>query len=90
MDKDSNSKIEEFTTVISKAEAAKLKAERDRKSDPDTIQRNVEICDLRKQDPKKWSHRMIGRKYALTPQAVAKILKEESKWRQLGAQAPTN
>jgi hypothetical protein len=65
---------------------AELKEQRDRKSDPDTVRRNVEICDLRKQDKRKWSYGMLGRKFDLTKQAIKKVLAEEAKWRRLTTQ----
>jgi hypothetical protein len=54
--------MHEYDRIISEREAAKLKEQRDRKSDPETIRRNVEICNLRKQDHKKWSHGKLARK----------------------------
>jgi hypothetical protein len=66
---------------------AQVKEKRDRKSDPETIRRNVEICDLRKQDPKKWSYRRLARQFKITPQAIGLILKGETKWRRLAGGA---
>jgi hypothetical protein len=59
------------------------KAARDRPSDPETIKRNVEICDLRKQDQKKWSFGRLAKKFDVARQSIANILKEEEKWRKL-------
>jgi hypothetical protein len=78
--------METYNKEIYELAAAKLKEQRDRKSDPEIVRRNVEICDLRKQDPKKWSYGMLGKKYDMTKQAIKAILKEESKWRRLTAQ----
>ena len=50
---------------------------RNRRSSPETIRRNVEICDLRKQNPSKWSYGRLGKKVGLTKQAIKKILDEE-------------
>ncbi len=71
---------------ISAMEREQLKEQRDRKSRPETIKRNVEICDLRKTDPKKWSLGMLGKKFHITKQAIKKILEEESKWRRLAVE----
>jgi hypothetical protein len=79
--------MEGYNRVIGEREQAKLKKQRDRKSDSETVRRNVEICDLRKRDPKKWSLAMLGRKFDLSKQAVKRILDEESKWRRLAAQS---
>lgn len=68
---------------LSKLAEAKLKGQRDRKSDPGVIRRNVEICDLKRANAKLWSHRRLGKKYELSPQAISLILKEEAKWRQM-------
>ena len=61
---------------------------RKRKSAIDTIRQNVEICDLRRKDSKTWSMPRLGRKFDMTRQSVAKILKDEAKWRQLFAKLP--
>lgn len=75
---------------IAELERAELKEKRDRKSDPETIHRNVKICDLRKQDRKKWSLSRLAKNFDMTTRAITKILSEEAKWRRLGAkQEPT-
>jgi hypothetical protein len=56
---------------------------RNRRSDPETIRRNVEICDLRKQDRKLWSLGRLAGKYGVTKRAISFVLEEEDKWRQL-------
>ncbi len=63
----------------------RLKTARDRKSKPETIRRNVEICDLRLKDAKTWTQGKLAKKYKLTPQGIRKILAEDTKWRQLAA-----
>jgi hypothetical protein len=73
----------QYAEAVGKAESAKLKDQRDRKPDPETIQRNVEICDLRKSDPKKWSQNRLARKFDVTRQYVQRVLKEEGEWRKL-------
>jgi hypothetical protein len=74
-----------YNQSISELEKAKLKEARDRKSDPETVRRNVEICNLRKQDPKKWSLGRLAKKYEMAKQSIRKILEEETKWRRLEA-----
>jgi hypothetical protein len=76
-------RMEEYEESISELERAKLKERRDRKSDPATVRRNVEICDLRRRDQAKWSLGRLGKKYGMTKQSVKKILAEETKWRRL-------
>jgi hypothetical protein len=72
-----------YNREISELERAKLKEARDRKPDPETVRRNVEICNLRKQDPAKWSLGQLAKKYEMTKQSIKKIIEEESKWRRL-------
>lgn len=68
----------------------RMKSSRDRKSNPATIRRNVEICDLRTKDAKTWTQGKLAKKYKLSPQAIRKILSEETKWRQLATALSTN
>jgi hypothetical protein len=77
--------IEEYEASYTELAEAQLKEKRDRKSAPGTVRRNVEICDLRKQDPKKWSLGMLGKRFKLTRQTVKRILEDEAKWRRLAA-----
>ncbi len=67
-----------------------LKAERDRKSDPNIVRRNVKLCDLRKKDPRTWSYGKLARHFDIKRPTVRKILGEEQKWRQLGSALGTN
>jgi hypothetical protein len=67
-----------------------LKRKRDRKSNPKTILRNVEICDLRKKNRKHWSLGRLAKKYTVSTRAITKVLSEEEKWRTLAAQLGTN
>lgn len=76
----SRRRAEEFEEMR-RLERATLKEGRDRKPDPETIVRNVEICDLRKGDPKKWSHSRLAKKFGVTTRAIRKILADELKWR---------
>lgn len=66
------------------------KGRRDRKSKPSTIKRNVEVCDLRLSNKKLWTQGRLSKKFKITPQAIRKILSEETKWRQLAAELSTN
>jgi hypothetical protein len=70
-------------------EAEKLKAKRDRKSDPETIRKNIEICDLRLKDPKRWSLGRLASKFEVSKRAISKVLEDESKWRRLSAKLGT-
>ena len=56
-----------------------------RKSSQDIIRRNVEICDLRKQNEAYWSHGQLVLKYGLKRQTISRILKQETKWRYLAS-----
>lgn len=52
------------------------------------IRRNLEILDLRKKDPKRWSHTLLGDKFGLKRQTIHVILKEAKMWRSLAAALP--
>ncbi len=69
--------------VILREEIAHRKRQRDRKSDPAIIRRNLEICGLRKQDPKKWSLKALAKKYRKSFRTITLVLGEEDKWREL-------
>jgi hypothetical protein len=56
---------------------------RNRASSPKTVCRNVEICDKREQDKKKWTLGKLAKDYKMTRQSVVNILKDEAKWRRL-------
>lgn len=59
-----------------------------RRSSPATIRRNVQICDLRKQDVKKWTFGTLAMKFKVKRQTILRILDEEQKWRDLHSQLP--
>jgi hypothetical protein len=88
--KEFNRVTNEFTNSIQEKEVAKLKAARDRKPDPKTIIRNVEICDLRTKDKKTWTQGRLAKKYGITARAIRKILEEERNWRTLANKLRTN
>jgi hypothetical protein len=69
---------------------AKHKKERDRKSDPEKVKRNVEICDLRNQDKKKWSHGRLAKKFKTSPPNIRLILADEAHWRREAARLSSN
>jgi hypothetical protein len=81
---------EDAAREVSALEKERVKADRDRKSDPETVRRNVEICDLRKQNPRLWTQGKLAKRYAIKPQTVRGILKEEEKWRRLAAELSGN
>jgi hypothetical protein len=72
------------------AEAAEFKHKRNRKSSPDTVRRNIEICDLRKDNPKHWSHGRLAKKFDVTDRMIRSVLKQEQKWRRLAIQMRIN
>jgi hypothetical protein len=55
---------------------------RNRKSAPETIRRNVEICNLRDKDPRTWSLRRLARKYHIKWQSIQRIVKNCQHWRE--------
>jgi hypothetical protein len=77
--------MEDYNRAIGELERAKLKDARDRKSDPETIKRYLELLDLRKKDPKHWSLNALAKRFGMTRQSVQQIVKEEAKWRRMGA-----
>jgi hypothetical protein len=79
--------MEEYDRKITALEASKLKEERDRTSSTDTVKRNVEICNLRKQDRKKWTLFKLARHYGVSCRTITLVLKDEEKWRRLAQNA---
>ena len=76
--------------TIADIEAAKLAKKRNRKPDPKILRRNIQICNLRNKDPKKWTQGKLRKKFGLnTTDHVKKILKQETKWRQHDAELGT-
>ncbi len=59
-----------------------------KKSDPETIRRNVEICNRRKEDRKYWSHKKLAKEFDVTDGYVRRVLREEQKWRKLSENLP--
>jgi hypothetical protein len=58
---------------------------RNRRSHPDTVRRNIEMCDRRAADAKRWTLERLARTYAISRRAVQHILKRAGHWRALGA-----
>jgi hypothetical protein len=56
---------------------------RNRMSDPETIRRYLEICDLNRADPQKNSRKKLARRYKVTYQRISQIIKDEPRWRSL-------
>jgi hypothetical protein len=65
--------------------AGKLKRH---KPSVESIRRNVEICNLWKNDRKKWSQGRLARTYHITARRIRAILKDEKKWRDLASKLP--
>ncbi len=61
------------------------KSKRNRKSSPEIVRRNVEICDLRK-DRKRWSLGRLAKKFEVTTRNITLIIKAEDKWRSLASE----
>ena len=80
-------KSAEHYQAIVDLEAEKIKSKRDRKHDPSIVARNVEICNRRKIDPKKWSLKKLARAYKRSVRAIQKVLDAESEWRKLANQS---
>ncbi|HTU88575.1 MAG TPA: hypothetical protein VMF69_00620 [Gemmataceae bacterium] len=78
--------METYDQAIGELAIAKHKEQRDRKSDPEIVRRNMEICDKRKRDKKKWTLGRLARDYEMRRQTIVSILKDEEKWRRLAAQ----
>ena len=74
-----------ITEAVEKAEQEKIKAQRDRKSSPDIIRRNIQIIERRRQNPNLWTLGRLAKEYEIERQTIQGILDEELKWRQLEA-----
>jgi hypothetical protein len=80
----------DFEAGIVSREQQRFRAKRNRKASLATIRRNVEMCDLRGQDPEKWYPKSLARRFGVSDAYVRRVLKQESMWRQLAAQNRTN
>lgn len=81
---------EHYDRTIGEREQAKFKAQRERKSDPEIVRRNVEICDLRKQDTTKWTLGRLANRYKISRQNVGLVLNDEARWRRLAQNLSSN
>jgi len=68
---------------ILREELAYRKRKRDRKSDPETIRRNVEICDAFHKEGNK---KKLARRFGVTDRYIRQVIKEESHWREQAKQ----
>jgi hypothetical protein len=75
--------VEDAAKDMSELRLEQFKKKRERKSDPETVQQNIEICDLRKKDKRRWSLGALAKKFGMARQSVSNVLKEEEKWRRL-------
>lgn len=75
-----------YDSELGKLAEATLKQKRDRKSDPETVRRNVEICNLRKHDRKKWTLGKLASRFQVTRRAISLVLVDEAKWRRLAGE----
>jgi hypothetical protein len=64
------------------------KSKRNRKSSHKTIRRNVEICDLRKQNRRKWSLSQLAKHFKRSQRTITLVIREEAKWRNLLSELP--
>jgi hypothetical protein len=74
---------EAYEREIADLTRVKIKEQRDRRSDEETVRRNVEMCDLRLKDRKQWSLKRLAKKYGISIRAVTLVLQQEAKWRRL-------
>ena len=79
--------VEVYQEAHTELAEAQLKEKRDRKSAPETVKRNVEICDRRKADKRKWTLGKLAKQYHIARQTVVRILEQETKWRRLASSA---
>jgi hypothetical protein len=55
----------------------------------DIIHRNVQICDLKRQDPKTWTLENLRHRFGFADRSsIRDILKDEAKWRRLANKLP--
>ncbi len=82
--------VEALGEEMAELERDKVTAQRNRKSNPETIRRNIEICDRRKLNPSLWTLGKLAKEYGIKRSTVQGILNDEPKWRQLNAEALGN
>lgn len=81
--KDMHAKLEKFVmdtkSLAAQKEKENLETQRNRKSDPNTIKRNVDICKLKDEKPN-LSLGQLGKQFNLSPSSIRDILEERSRW----------
>ncbi|HEV3146659.1 MAG TPA: hypothetical protein VGZ47_22425 [Gemmataceae bacterium] len=82
--------IDIYIKEAASIERDQIKQKRDRKSDPETIRRNVEICDLRKKDPTTWTQCKLAKHFKIKAPSIRKVLKHEDEWRKKASQLSTD
>jgi hypothetical protein len=76
--------MRKFLPIIQRYE--EKRRHRNRKSDPEIIRRNVEICRLKEENPKYWTLEQLRRKYKFKHvRAVTKIVEKRAMWLRLAA-----
>jgi hypothetical protein len=83
-----NEKVAALNEAYANQKIAEYKSSRNRKSSPKTIRRNVEICDLRKQNRRKWSLTQLAKHFKTSQRSITLVLSEEAKWRNLLSDLP--
>jgi len=80
--------VEMMGKEIGELEREKYKQQRDRKSNPEIVRRNLEICNRRKGNGKLWTQGRLAKEYQLDKRTIREILTDEAKWRRLAATLP--
>jgi hypothetical protein len=70
-------------------EAEKLKRKRNRKPSLEIAKRNIEICELRRQNPRKYTEKKLAEDYTVSDRHIRDILSKEDLWRSLLAKSGT-
>ena len=82
--------VERTAREMGELEREKMKEERALGHDPEIVKRNVQICELRRQNPKVYSQGKLARQFHLKPPSIRKILREEAEWRREAEKLSTN
>lgn len=67
--------------VMRDAAFEEVNTQRNRKSDPETIRRNIEMLDKRRSDSKTWSYAKLGDHYGVSKEYARDVIKAEGHWR---------
>lgn len=79
--------VTELEAALILREERKFKAQRDPKSRPKTIRRNIEICDCHQQNPQ-LSKAQLGKRFKVSAAYVRKVLRNQPHWRRLAGNLP--